>query len=104
MVLEKTGNSGVRKLLVETAQYWYDLAADSTETPLSRIAFMEQALNHTESALSFARNKIGELEAVEYLLSEEYKPLLLRAIYSRLSTTTNHEDKHKKAAKLVEAL
>jgi len=46
-------------------------------------------------------NKAKE-ELMEYLLSKEYIILLERALYSRLSTTTNHENKHIHAINLLE--
>lgn len=41
-------------------------------------------------------------ELTEYLLSEEYIVLLERALYSRLSTSTNHKNKHIHAINLLE--
>ena len=41
--------------------------------------------------------------AAAFLLSESYRPLLLRAIASRLATTSKHFDEHRKALELVEA-
>lgn len=44
-----------------------------------------------------------QLAAAEFLFSDEYKNLLLRAISARLATTQNHADLHKRAYALVAA-
>jgi hypothetical protein len=42
-------------------------------------------------------------ELVGFLLSDEYRGLLRRAILSRLATTSNHEAEHIKAVDLFDA-
>jgi hypothetical protein len=39
----------------------------------------------------------------EYLLSEEYRPLLYAAVLARYGTTSRHHEQHLKAIDLIEA-
>lgn len=44
-----------RKLLVQSAQYWFDRAREAKQlNPATRLLCMENALNHTENALKTA--------------------------------------------------
>jgi cell wall-associated NlpC family hydrolase len=52
-----------RKLVVTTAQGWFDAARDSSYSMGKRLLFMENALNHTENALVAARQERDNLQA-----------------------------------------
>ena len=45
-----------------------------------------------------------QLAAAEYLLSEDYLPLLKQAIAARLTAATNHEARHLRALDLIDAI
>lgn len=50
-----------RKLVVPTAQGWFDATRDSKYSMGERLLFMENALNHTENALVAAREDSAAL-------------------------------------------
>lgn len=52
-----------RKLVVLTAQSWFDATRDSSYSMGERLLFMENALNHTENALVAARDEATDLHA-----------------------------------------
>jgi len=76
-----------RKLIVGTAQGWYESAHDYTEkySPSERVIFMENALNHTENAL-FASNKKIEQQATELTNLQAQMALQTKALKWMKST------------------
>ena len=60
--------------------------------------------SHTTAALANAPDKTTERAALcDYLLSEDYRRLLIKAVSSRLGTSAAHKDEHMHALDLLEA-
>lgn len=53
-----------RKLVVATAQGWFDSTRDSSYSMGDRLLFMENALNHTENALVAVRQENTDLRTM----------------------------------------
>ena len=51
---------------------------------------------------NYKSDSTPQCELADYLLSEEYRRLLYRAVAARLGTTSAHGPEHRKALKLIE--
>jgi hypothetical protein len=52
-----------RKLIVSTAQGWFDDAVNPANSMSKRLSSMENALNHTENALAASEQRVDQAEA-----------------------------------------
>lgn len=66
-----------RKLVIDTANYWYHNAHNEKALWPARLLYMENALNHTESALVDARKHvkalIGAIERIKDACSKDIR-------------------------------